>query len=92
MAVYDESIPGLAILLRLGLEVSREVIKTIRRHASDMFHLAGSALEGYGEGDTRHEVDVGDVGVELVGVEGELTKTEIDVRVRVAGVEHARFY
>lgn len=53
-----------------------------------MLGLARGLLEGDADGDAGDVVDVADVGVELVVVEGEFAEAEVDVGVWIAGVEY----
>ena len=56
-----------------------------------MLDCAGEGLEGEGYGEARDEVDVADVGEELVVVEGEFAKGKVDVGVGVGRVEDGGF-
>lgn len=60
-------------------------MEAVGGHAGDVLGGAGGVGEGEGDGE-GDKVDVGDIGVDLGAVEGELAEAEVGVEVGVRGV------
>jgi len=88
--LHYELIPRSFVRVRLLAKTGGQSVQAVGRRAHDVLGLPGRLLQGDGDGEAGHEVDVADVRVQLRVVERELAEAEVHVRVRVAGVEHAR--
>lgn len=85
---HHQLLPAGTVRLALGLEAGDDLVEAVLGHPLDLAHLARLVLELQGDGEA-HEVDVGDVDVDLLVIEGELAEAPVlgEVVVRlVAGV------
>lgn len=91
LGLDDQLVPGPAVLLGLLAQPVAELVDAVRCHARHVLHPAAGCLQRQGNRQTRHKVDVADVGKQLVAVEGELGEAEVDIGIWVAGVEDRGF-
>lgn len=62
------------------------MVEAVCFEACDGKGLVGCGGEVESEGNGRDEVDVGDIGVELFGIEGEFGEGPVRIDVRVRGI------